>query len=99
MDFVSFPTPDRGLPNSVQLFRDFTKNIYHEIAGGKNTVIHCRAGIGCTGIVAAGILLHCGFEPDEAFKLISEKPGVQVPDTPEQREWIESNHSAIVTST
>ena len=99
MAFISYPIKDRGLPKSVAEFSDFTKNIYSQIVEGYNTVIHCRAGIGRTGIVAAGVLLHCGFKPDEAFKHISIKRGVQVPDTDEQYNWIKSNRSEITSGT
>ncbi len=75
MEFISYPIQDRGVPESAQQFGEFTKRQYHETAGGLNTVVHCRAGIGRTGIVAAGILLHCGFEPDDAFAHISKKEG------------------------
>ncbi|WP_428243341.1 protein-tyrosine phosphatase family protein [Gynuella sp.] len=88
MEFISFPIPDRGLPHSVARFTAFTKRLYHEMAGGVNTVIHCRAGIGRTGIVAAGVLLQCGFEPLGAFEYISQKRGVSVPDTQEQIDWV-----------
>ncbi|MCX7066135.1 MAG: dual specificity protein phosphatase family protein [Methylococcales bacterium] len=98
MEFISFPIQDRGIPNSVNEFSKVTKKLYQEIADGKNTVIHCRAGIGRTGIVAAGVLLHCGFEPDAAFRLISAKRGIQVPDTDEQRNWILSNYDVITNS-
>lgn len=98
MEFISYPIPDRGLPTSVSEFATFTKRLYHEAAGGLNTVIHCRAGIGRTGIVAAGVLLHCGFEPKEAFSLISEKRGVSVPDTQEQIDWVTNNYDAIVNT-
>ena len=65
--------------------------IYHETAGGQNTVIHCRAGIGRTGLLAAGVLLRAGFEVDEAFARISDRRGVDVPDTEEQRDWLKEN--------
>ncbi len=95
MEFSSYPIKDRGLPKLVNEFRKFTLNLYKEIAGGKNTVIHCRAGIGRTGLVAAGVLLHCGFSPKEAFEHISKKRRVQVPDTEEQVNWLVSNYSEI----
>jgi protein-tyrosine phosphatase len=98
IEFISFPIPDRGLPSSIEQFSKFTKRLYHEAAGGKHTVVHCRAGIGRTGIVAAGILLHCGYEPLEAFEHISNKRGVSVPDTQEQIEWVKNNHGAIVNT-
>jgi len=99
MKFISYQIKDRGLPDSVEYFGKFTKNLYHEIADGKNTVIHCRAGIGRTGLVAAGVLLHCGFTPEEAFEHISEKRGVKVPDTEEQQNWLKLNYSEITKST
>ena len=58
IEFVSYPIPDRGLPEFIKDFSEFTKGLYHSAAEGNNIAIHCRAGIGRTGIVAAGVLLH-----------------------------------------
>ena len=96
MEFISFPIKDRGLPTSVKEFSKFTKSLYAQIAGGKNTVVHCRAGIGRAGIVASGVLLHCGFEPKEAFSLVSKKRRVEVPDTEEQYNWLVDNYIEIL---
>jgi len=95
LEFVSFPLPDRGLPHSVQAFATFTKNLYHQLAGGLSTVVHCRAGIGRSGLLAAGVLLHAAFEPEEAFAHISKCRGVEVPDTEEQRQWLSANFKEI----
>lgn len=96
MRFVSYPIPDMSLPGSVGSFSRFTYEIYQQISEGINTVVHCRAGIGRTGMVTAGILLHDGMAPEEAFELISEKRGITVPDTEEQRQWVISNHKDIL---
>ena len=96
MEFISFPIQDRGLPQSVREFSHLTKNLYHHVSDGKNTVIHCRAGIGRSGLVAGGVLLHHGFSSDTAFELISLKRHVQVPDTDEQRVWLKVNYDEIV---
>jgi protein-tyrosine phosphatase len=95
MEFVSYPIPDRGLPLSVSEYLNFTRRLYSEVAGGLHTVVHCRAGIGRTGIIAAGVLLHCGFEPKEAFEHISRKRGVVVPDTEEQINWVVKSHAEM----
>jgi protein-tyrosine phosphatase len=95
MEFVSYPIPDRGLPVSVSEYLNFTRRHYREAAGGLHTVVHCRAGIGRTGLIAAGVLLHCGFEPKEAFEHISRKRGVVVPDTEEQINWVVKSHAEM----
>ncbi len=95
MEFISYPIPDRGLPNTIQEYLNFTKRLYHDAAGGLNTVVHCRAGIGRTGIIAAGVLLHCGFSFTEAFEHISKIRGVSVPDTQEQIDWVAKSYDAL----
>ena len=98
MAFESYPIPDRGLPASVGDFGKFTRHLHDEAASGKGVVVHCRAGIGRTGLVAAGVLLHCGLTPADAFARVSGCRGVEVPDTDEQRDWLRTNVAAIVQS-
>jgi protein-tyrosine phosphatase len=95
MEFIHYPIPDRGLPASIQDYLAFTKRLYHEAAGGLNTVVHCRAGIGRTGIVAAGVLLYCGFEAKEAIKHISKLRGIEIPDTEEQINWVVKSYASM----
>ncbi len=97
LNFVSYPIADRGLPPAVAEFAEITKRLYHDVAGGLNTVIHCRAGIGRTGMVAAGVLLHAAYDVDGAFKHVSERRGVEVPDTDAQRDWLRENALAITS--
>jgi protein-tyrosine phosphatase len=89
IEFSSFPIPDRGLPNSDKAL-NFANAIYLDICSGKHIVIHCRAGIGRTGIMAGAVLRNFGFSATDAFELISSKRGVRVPDTEEQEQWLGS---------
>ncbi|VAW79878.1 hypothetical protein MNBD_GAMMA12-3149 [hydrothermal vent metagenome] len=98
IEFISFPIPDRGLPSSVSQFSDFTSKLHNDIVSGKHTVIHCRAGIGRTGLVSAGVLLHSGLNVAEAFKLVSQKRGTLVPDTQEQQDWLFSHYKRIIST-
>jgi len=62
--------------------------LYETIGRGVNTVVHCRAGIGRTGMVAVGVLLHAGLEPEAALEHVAKARGIAVPDTSEQRDWL-----------
>lgn len=60
-----------------------------ELASGRNVVLHCRQGIGRTGLVAACLFLTKGLDPETAVQRLSAARGLTVPQTPEQRQWIE----------
>ncbi|MCB1591805.1 MAG: dual specificity protein phosphatase family protein [Alphaproteobacteria bacterium] len=89
--FLSFPVADRGLPESFFGFKAFVSSLHHQIKGGAHAAVHCRAGIGRSGLTAAAVLLHEGFTPEDAFALISEVRRCPVPDTDEQRRWLIEN--------
>lgn len=95
MRFTSFPLPDRGLPASVAEFSRFAQSLHAGIQEGDSTVVHCRAGIGRAGIVAVGVLLHEGLNAEAAFDLVSKQRRVEVPDTPEQYQWILQHENQI----
>ena len=96
MQFVSFPIPDMGIPTSVEEFASLSKMLLKQIDAGANLLVHCHAGIGRSGLLAAGILLHCNLNPQQAFAHVSKMRGVRVPETPEQEYWLINNHAAIV---
>ncbi len=96
MGFVSFPIPDMGLPPSVEDFAQITQRLFSQVSAGINTLVHCRAGIGRSGLLAAGVLLHTGMNAEEAFAYVSRMRGIRVPETPEQHGWLVANHAAIV---
>ncbi len=96
MEFVSFPIPDMGLPPSVDDFARLTYHLFKQVNVGVNTLVHCRAGIGRSGLFSAGVLLHVGMNPDEAFDYVSKMRGLRVPETPDQERWLSDNYQTIV---
>src|SRR5215467_12015677 len=56
---------------------------------GKAVGVHCRAGIGRSSMIAACALIRTGLSVELAFRMIEKARGCSVPDTPEQREWVE----------
>lgn len=88
--FMSFPIPDRGVPFSIPEARRFFDLILDALWAGKAVAIHCRMGIGRSALVAACLLKSQGIGVAEAFAMISRARGFAVPDTKEQREWVEA---------
>jgi protein-tyrosine phosphatase len=89
--FLSFPIPDRQVPQNMSAAFEFFKKLARYIqTEQKNVAVHCRMGIGRSALVAAATMVLLGHHPDEAFDLIAHHRGATVPDTAEQREWVAS---------
>ena len=95
MAFVSFPIPDMGLPASVSAFAGLARDLYRQVDAGVNTLVHCRGGVGRSGLLAAAVLLHCDLDPRQACEKITRIRGLRVPETREQGDWLQTNHAAI----
>lgn len=87
LSYLNFPIPDRGLPSTPKAV-ELAKQLLHRLDQGEHLVIHCRAGIGRTGIIAGAVLVASGLDPQLALTSISQARGVTVPDTDEQRNWL-----------
>jgi hypothetical protein len=89
LEFLSFPIEDRQVPESETAMAAVLRRLDGALSSGKNVVVHCRQGIGRTGLVAACLLVSEGATPDSAVKTLSHARGVAVPETPGQRRWID----------
>jgi protein-tyrosine phosphatase len=98
MNFQSFPIPDRQVPSSPREFAATLQQIQRDLVTGKNVVLHCRQGVGRTGLVAACLLLLAGYKPVPAVALLSEARGVPVPETQDQRLWLDSYAERIAAA-
>ncbi len=87
--FVSFPIEDRSFPTNPAEFMLLVDQVVRHLRNGKSVMIHCRAGIGRSSLIAACVLVEFGLSLDDAFRAIEQTRGCPVPDTPEQREWVE----------
>jgi len=97
MKFVSLPIPDRQVPNSESEVSATLDRLDADLAAGKNVVVHCRQGVGRTGLVAACLLVAKGLTPEVAVKILSAARGAPVPETAEQRRWID-HYAAVLAS-
>ena len=90
ISFRRFSIPDRGIPDRRDNFISFIALLAKEVEAGKSLVIHCRAGIGRTGLVACCLLQSLGIKTEQAWMRLSEARGVSIPDTAEQRMYAEA---------
>lgn len=86
--FTSFPMPDRGVPPSEKAAAAALADILASLRKGDAIAIHCRQGIGRSGLVATSLLGLAGEKAEEALKKVSDARGLSVPETTEQREWV-----------
>jgi protein-tyrosine phosphatase len=87
--FISFPIPDRGVPASLPAAVSLMSGIARVLEEGKNVAVHCRQGIGRSGLIAAGILATAGIRLDDAIEAVSSARGLDVPETLDQRLWVQ----------
>jgi protein-tyrosine phosphatase len=90
LEFWSFPICDREVPRSDLQLTALLERADHALSMGKNIVLHCRQGIGRTGLVAACLLVRRGGKPESAVKMLSTIRGVSIPETIDQLRWIGS---------
>lgn len=67
MSLLRWPFPDGGVPASVEAASELVAAVLDAAAAGKNVVIHCRGGLGRTGLVAACCLVARGRSARDAI--------------------------------
>jgi len=93
--FLSLPIPDRQVPSPPSEVAPILDELDTELASGKNAVIHCRQGVGRSGMMAACLLVMRGMDPDSAVRELEKVRGTIVPETAEQRRWIDLFASSL----
>jgi protein-tyrosine phosphatase len=86
LHFHHFPIEDRQLPGAGA--DALIASLTAELREGRHLALHCRAGIGRSSLMAAGILRTLGLDAAEALSRISAARGLQVPDTQAQADWV-----------
>src|SRR5262245_7265062 len=88
LGFQSFPIPDYSVPRLDADTVDFIDQLAAVVQVGQTIAVHCRMGIGRSSLIAASVLTSLGVAPSEAFTRITTARGCEVPDTDEQRQWL-----------
>ena len=93
--FLHFPVKDFSVPADMDQARMLVEKLHAFSGEGKKIVIHCRGGIGRSSLMASALLMRGGNTPAECIEKISNSRGHTVPETAEQRAWIENFHATL----
>lgn len=99
LQFLQFPISDYGVPSLLEETSAFIVELDQVLSTGKNVGIHCRQGIGRSGLIASALLVRRGVGHEEAWERVARARGRSVPDTEEQREWVSAFAHYVSTAT
>lgn len=91
--FLQRPVRDLAVPDGAMI-TELVSDLVSELQAGRNVAVHCRAGIGRSGIVTCLILCRLGLGPEQAIATVSTARGVPVPDTRAQADFIHEQAGA-----
>ncbi|MEO9193529.1 MAG: ADP-ribosylglycohydrolase family protein, partial [Polyangia bacterium] len=92
METMRVPMKDVSVPKSPRELDGPVIEILSRVAQGATVVIHCRGGIGRSGVLAASCLVATGVEPDEAIERVRRvRPGAV--ETHQQEAWVRAFRS------
>jgi len=95
--FIHYSMDDGGLPVDYNSYKSLIKHLTYLVEQNNKIYIHCRGGHGRSGIVAACLLIHMGYNNNEALTMVSNAhktrlyiPDYPCPQTPEQVEFVKN---------
>lgn len=89
LGFISFPIPDFDIPASFPEVNQLVDQLHDALLAGRKVVIHCRGGIGRSGMVAACLLVKQGISVFDSLAALRTARRCAVPATRAQADWIE----------
>jgi ADP-ribosyl-[dinitrogen reductase] hydrolase len=76
--YLRLPIPDFGVPGAAWEARWAKEGplLIDRLHAGQNVLLHCKGGLGRTGMIAARILVEMGLSAEQAIKSVREaRPG------------------------
>jgi protein-tyrosine phosphatase len=98
IEFINFQIKDHNVPQFILPFNQLVKVLSADLDQGKNLALHCYAGIGRTGMLAAAVLINQGESVDSALIKLSKVRGLRVPETLQQISWLHHYEDQISKS-
>lgn len=89
IEVARFPIPDGAVPASMPALAGLVARILSAHRAGRTVVLHCRGGLGRTGLVAACALVALGAATAEEAVLAVRRARPGTIETLEQEQWVQ----------
>ena len=73
IQFIHYPIRDHFVPDNIDSFHKLIIMICELFLQGHSILVHCRGGVGRTGLVCASFLLHFGSNANEAIDTVRDR--------------------------
>ena len=97
IELLKMPIIDRKPPVSDEDFRRLLTVCHQLMREGESVGIHCKSGIGRSGMLICSLLGRLGFDLQDSLQIIRDRRGLEAPNTIEQLKWLEDNWPALST--
>lgn len=92
---LKFPMMDRRSPASLGAFLRVSSELHRYLMNGESVGVHCKSGIGRSGMLICALLGKLEYEFNDALRVIKLGRGLSAPNTHEQLDWLEQNWAMI----
>lgn len=98
INLYSFPIADRHPPMAFEGFNALADTLFRRFSAGASIGVHCKSGIGRSGMLACAILAKLGLSFDQALAHVAAYRGLDAPNTKCQLDWLEKFWEALAGS-
>jgi protein-tyrosine phosphatase len=90
IEFLRIPIEDFAVPADTEVVVVSLEHVLARLTDPtQHVAVHCLAGLGRSPLLAASTLVLSGEDADTAWRIVAAARRRPVPETPEQRAWVE----------